>query len=214
MKLHYFWVCVLSIGLTTAHAEPSLWDKTKSVTKSAADSVGDAAGKTADAVTGEKLTPAQSRAKIDDMENNTLAKLFKQAKQSKTVFDKSVAYAIFDSRRMSLLITTEYGSGVAVDKKSGKRTYMKMATGGVNVGYGAQLLQFIFMFPTEESFTDFVENGWNAGTDAGAVAGKDAQGLGLELINGVRVYELNEKGLALSATLTGTKYWKDESLNE
>lgn len=52
-----------------------------------------------------------------------------------------------------------------------------------------------------------------AGASAGAVVGKDSEGMGVELNNGTRVYELNEKGLALSATLTGTKYWKNDELN-
>lgn len=191
----------------------SLWDKTKSVTKSTGEAIGDAAEKTGEAIKGEDQTPAQARAEIDQMAKSTLAKLFKEAKGARAVYDNSAAYAVFDSRRMSFMITTEFGAGVAVDKKSGKRTYMKMATGGVNIGYGAQLLQFVFMFPSKQSFNEFITDGWDAGADAGATAGKASEGMGLELNNGTRVYELNEKGLALSATLTGTKYWKDDELN-
>ena len=191
----------------------SLWDKTKSVTKSTGEAIGDAAEKTVDAIDGEDQTPAQARTEIDQMAKSTLAKLFKDLKGAKAVYDNSVAYAVFDSRRMSFMITTEFGGGVAVDKKSGNRIYMKMATGGVNVGYGAQLLQFVFMFPSEQIFNEFITDGWDAGIDAGATAGEYSEGMGLELNNGTRVYELNEKGLALSTALTGTKYWKDDELN-
>ena len=191
----------------------SLWDKTKEATKSAAETVGDAAIKAGDAITGEEKSPVEARAEIDQMYKNTLAKLFKEAKGSKAVYDKSYGYAVFDSRRMSFMITTEFGSGVAVNKKSGKRTYMKMATGGLNIGYGAQFLQFVFMFPDKQSFNEFVTDGWDAGANAGAVAGKESESLRVELKNGTQVYELNEKGLSLSATLTSTRYWKNDELN-
>jgi len=42
---------------------------------------------------------------------------------------------------MSFMITTGFGAGVAVDKASGKRIYMKMITGGVNLGAGAGMYQ-------------------------------------------------------------------------
>ena len=192
----------------------SLWNKTKEATKSAGEAIGDAATKAGDVVTGEKKSPAEARAEIDQMSSNTLAKLFKKAKGSKALYDQSYGYAVFDSRRMSFMITTEFGAGVAVDKKSGKKTYMKMATGGMNIGYGVQFLQFVFMFPDKQSFNQFVTDGWDAGANAGAVAGQDAEGLGIELKNGTRVFELNEKGLSLSATLTGTRYWRDDELNK
>ena len=33
------------------------------------------------------------------------------------------------------------------------------------------------------------------------------------LLDGIRVYQLTESGLALQATIQGTKYWKDPELN-
>lgn len=204
---------VMFLSVSTAIADQSLWDKTKSATKSAGEAIGDVADSTVDSVKKMDQSPDDARAEIDAMEKATMNKLFNKSSGAKKQFDNSFGYAVFDSRRMSFMLTTEFGAGVAIDRKSGKRTYMKMASGGVNVGYGAQLLQLIFLFPDSKTYSDFVENGWDAGADAGGVLGKDNQGMGLELKNGVIVRELNETGLALSATLTGTKYWKDDKLN-
>jgi hypothetical protein len=33
------------------------------------------------------------------------------------------------------------------------------------------------------------------------------------LVQGVTVYQLTDQGLALQATLQGTKYWKNDDLN-
>ena len=63
------------------------------------------------------------------------------------------------------------GSGVAVNKSSGARTYMKMGTAGVGFGIGAKSYQVIMFFENEKVFQNFVEKGWQADTQAGAAAG-------------------------------------------
>ena len=59
--------------------------------------------------------------------------------------------------------------------------------------------------------TDFRTNG---NPDAAAKAGDKGGAVGGEiLLDGVTIYQLTENGLALQATLKGTKYWKDSELN-
>ena len=90
---------------------------------------------------------------------------------------------------------------------------MKMATGGVNVGLGGQFFQLVFLFETQAKFRKFVDEGFEAGTQASAVAGTKSEELGVRFVDGVAVFQLTEKGLMVSADLTGTKYWKDGDLN-
>lgn len=189
-------------------------DKGKEIGSTAVDIVDETATSAGKAISGEKESPESARAEIDRMEATTLQRLFAESSEARERFDSAPAYAVFDSRKMSFLITTAFGSGVAVNKESGERTYMKMAEGGVNYGAGAQLYQVIFIFPSLGSYNDFVNKGWDAGAGADAVAGKDDENLGLRLPDGTSVYKLNEKGIALSATLTGTKYWKWDELNQ
>jgi hypothetical protein len=62
----------------------------------------------------------------------------------------------------------------------------------------------------------FVEQGWAFGgqADAAAKASDKGAAVGGELtVDNVTIYQLTEAGLALQATLKGTKYWKDDSLN-
>lgn len=191
----------------------SLWDKTKEVAGSAAEIVSDTTTSVGKAIDGEKESPDAVRAEIDAMADATLEKLLRKAPETKGDVDKAVAYAVFDTRKMSFLITTGMGSGVAVDKQSGRRVYMKMASAGVNLGMGAQIYQVVFLFPTETLFESFVTKGWDAGADADAAAGKDAEHMALRLPDGTVIYKLNENGVMLSATVTGTKYWQWDELN-
>lgn len=190
------------IGVSAVQAE-TLWDKTKSAASGAVDAVKETAETVEDAVSGEEVTPEQARAEIDANTESALSRLFQASAAAKKQFDAAAGYAVFDTRKFSFLITTGTGSGVAVDKASGKRTYMKMATGGLNIGGGVKFYQVVFIFPDIATHTDFVDNGWSADTDALAESGKEGAGLGVQLKNGVIVHNLSDKGLVLAASLTG-----------
>jgi lipid-binding SYLF domain-containing protein len=191
----------------------SLWDKTKSVAGGAVDAVEATAETVGGAVSSENVKRNQARAEIDSNAQAALSRLFKASSAAKKQFEASAGYAVFDTRKYSFLITTGKGPGVAVEKSSGKRTYMNMATGGLNIGGGVKFYQVIFLFPDQATLNAFVENGWSAGTDVGAQSGDEGANLGLQLKNGVIVHNLSDKGLVLAASLTGTKYWKDGDLN-
>lgn len=201
-------LAILAVGAGQVGAADSLWGKIKETASGAVDTVTETVQ---DATSDE--TPEQSRAKIDAMEKQTLKRLFSENKIAEELFGKSYGYAVFDTRKFSFLITTGFGAGVAVEKGSAKRTYMKMATGGVNVGLGGKLFQVVFLFEKQANFRKFVDEGFDVGSQASAVAGKDAEQLGAQFIDGLAVYQLTDKGLMLAADLTGTRYWKNDELN-
>ncbi len=204
---------IIMITSSQINAGP-LWDKAKEVGSSTVDIVSDTATSAKKAVKGEKESPETRRHKIDKMSLDAISRLFEEVPAAKKKFNASPAYAVFDTRKMSLLITTEFGSGVAIDREKDKRVYMKMATGGVNLGLGAQFYQIIFIFPSRFAYLNFVKKGWDAGASADAIAGKDAENASIRLPDGTEIYKLNDKGVMLSASLTGTKYWKDDELNK
>lgn len=191
----------------------SLWDKTKSVASGAVDAVEATAETVGDVVSGDKATPAEARREIDANAEAALARLFEESNAAQKQFDASAGYAVFDTREFAFLITTGTGSGVAVDKSSGMRTYMNMATGGLNIGGGVQFYQIVFLFPDNSTLNNFVEHGWSADTDVGVQSGDEGASMGMQLKNGVIVHNLSDEGLVLAATLTGTKYWKNKDLN-
>ena len=63
----------------------------------------------------------------------------------------------------------------------------------------------------------FTEHGWDASAqaDAAAKAGKKGKAFAgaIDVAPGIELYQITEHGLALQATIQGTKYWRDEDLN-
>lgn len=192
-----------------------LWDNVKNVASKAGDAVVDTATKVgdtaSDAVT--ENTPAKQRAEINNNAQKTLSRLFRESKAAKEFYDNAAGYAVFDSREFAFLIKTGFGSGVAVHKTNDKRTYMKMASAGANIGGGIKYLQVIFIFPTEATLNKFIDNGWSADADASAVGGDESSQAGITLADGTKIYQLVDTGIMLKASIGGTKFWKDSDLN-
>ncbi len=156
---------------------------------------------------------AEKRERINRMEANTMERLFREADRSRVLYDKSVGYAVFDVTKVSLGITGGGGTGVAVDRATGKRIYMHMGTGGLNLGLGGQVMQLVFLFADGRAYDDFVTKGWDASASANAVAGRKGLNAEANFTNGVAVYQLTDAGLMLQADISGTKYWRSRKLN-
>lgn len=156
---------------------------------------------------------ADKRAEIDAMAAATLKGLFKESSGAKRLYDESYAYAVFSNVKISIIITGGGGSGVAVTKATGEKSYMNMGLGGLNLGLGAHKYQVVFLFETKKVFQDFVEYGWTADASASAVAGVKGVNAGTTFNHGMAIYPITDVGLMLTADITGTKYWKSKKLN-
>ncbi len=148
----------------------------------------------------------------------TLNYLYKYAPESKEMIKNSYGYATFSNLGVNLiLLSAEGGKGVAHNNKTGQNIYMNMASGGVGIGLGVKDFRIVFLFENKKVFDNFVNYGWeaNAQADAAAKAGKEGGAINAAITvePGVRLYKLTKNGLALQATIQGTKYWKDGDLN-
>ncbi len=180
-----------------------------------------AAAKTEDTITsteeslGDEGTPEATRAKLDTMADNTLSRLFAEYPSARDLYDRSHGNAVFDTRQLTFKVAAGYGRGVAVEKDSGVRTYMKMATGGVGLsfGLGGFASQLVFLFEQPEDFRKFIEKGYDAKAEASTLQGEERTELAARFTDGTAVFVLTEKGWKVAANVTGTKYWLDEDLN-
>ncbi len=166
------------------------------------------------AFAGKEEKHAEERAEIDKVAKETLAKILKEAKNAPSLYEKAYGYAVFDNLQITFIFTGGGGRGVAVDKSTGARTYMKMGTGGISFGSGAQKLQVIMFFENKDVFIAFIEKGWKAETGAEAAAGTAGASVATTFINGIAVYQITEAGLMASADISGTKYSVDKDLNK
>src|SRR5690606_1124747 len=93
---------------------------------------------------------------------------------SKALYDRAAGYAVFSATKAGgFFVTGGGGTGVAVNKSTGQRVYMRMGIGGVGLGLGAQRYELVILFEDEARLNRFVTGGWDASTTAQAAAGQD-----------------------------------------
>jgi lipid-binding SYLF domain-containing protein len=162
----------------------------------------------------EDLDKQAKQAKINETAKESLDEVLKESKGAKELYNNSFGWAAFDNLKIAWGFSGGGGNGVAVNKKSGARTYMKVGTVGVGLGLGAQKYQVVFLFQDEKTFKNFVEKGWQADATAQATAGTAGVGGQTGFVNGIAIYQITDKGLMASADVAGTKYWKNKKLNK
>jgi lipid-binding SYLF domain-containing protein len=161
----------------------------------------------------KSLEREAKRMKIDGEAQASLNVILGDDDKAQALFDMAFGWAAFDNLKIALGFSGGGGNGVAVNKRTGERTYMKMGTAGVGLGIGGKKYQVVFFFQDERTFDNFVNKGWTADTSAAAVAGGSGAGVAAGFTNGMAVYQITDKGLMASADIAGTKYWKNKKLN-
>ena len=162
-------------------------------------------------------TAGEKRQAVHKMRSETLAQLYKVHPRAKAQIGRSVGYGVFRNIGTNLfLLSTASGYGVVHDKKAGNDVYMKMYSIGIGPGIGVKMFRGVFVFTSRKALRGFVEDGWNASAQLDAAAkvgdlGKAWAGA-VDVAPGIKLYQLTQHGLALQATIQGTKFWKDDEL--
>jgi lipid-binding SYLF domain-containing protein len=159
-----------------------------------------------------------ARADIQKMTNETLQRLYKAQPGTKKTIDSAAGYAVFSNFGLKIFVAgSGKGSGMAVDKKSGKITYMKMLEVQAGLGLGVKKFRMVWVFEKTSDFNKFVNSGWEVGGQTSAAAKTGDKGAALagavSVSPGVWLYQLTDEGVAVELTAKGTKYYKDDDLN-
>jgi lipid-binding SYLF domain-containing protein len=152
------------------------------------------------------------------MKDETLGKLYAGKPETRAMIKKAAGYGVFSNIGAHIfLLAGGSGYGVVIDNATGQKTYMKMRSVGVGLGLGVKDFRAVFIFKNKRVLDEFVEKGWEFGgqADAAAKSGDKGAAVGGEAYveTGIAIYQLTEAGVALQATIAGTKYWKDKDLN-
>ena len=95
---------------------------------------------------------------------------------------------------------------------------MRMGTAGIGLGLGVKDFEAVFVFHRRSALEKFIDKGWDFSGQADAAAKSGDKGGAVDaegtVLGGVDVYQMTKAGLALQATLQGTKYWKSKKLNK
>ena len=167
----------------------------------------------------KQYTLSERRQIIDNMADETLQRLYIKRPAARQEIAESAGYAIFSNANVHIIFVSGGGGyGLAIDKTTGRKTYMKVSSGGVGFGLGAKDYRQVVIFKTRQALVDFTGTGWGVGSQAEATAktpeaGGDTAADGI-LGKEVTTYTLTETGLALQATVSGTRYWVDDDLNQ
>jgi lipid-binding SYLF domain-containing protein len=162
----------------------------------------------------EDLDQASKRAKINETADKTKDDILSENAKAKELYKDAYGWAAFDNMKVAFGFSGGGGNGVAVNKGTGKRTYMKTGTAGIGLSLGVKKYQLLFLFQDKQTFDNFVEKGWQADASAGAQAGGEGAGVQTGFVNGIAVYQVSDKGLMATADIAGTKYEKNDKLNE
>jgi lipid-binding SYLF domain-containing protein len=175
---------------------------------------------TADAALFPKeQSPDEQRAEIRKVRDQTLEELYRVQPDARNHIQKAAGYAVFSNFGVKILVAGGgSGTGIAVDNKTRKETFMRMAEVQAGLGFGVKKFRLVWVFEKKADLDRFVNSGWELGAQTTASAKVSGQGANvltgaLSVSPGVWLYQLTDDGLALELTAKGTKYYKDAGLN-
>jgi lipid-binding SYLF domain-containing protein len=164
-------------------------------------------------------TPSEWQDYLRYRRNQTLDELYKLQPQARWEIMNAKGYATFTSLNVNLIFASvTSGRGIVHENGFiGKDTFMRMAQGGLGLGFGVKDFRAVFVFDNKEVLNKFINSGWSFGTEADAAFKGGDTGAAISgaiaIAPGLRVYQLTQSGLALQATVHGTKYWRDAFVN-
>lgn len=162
-------------------------------------------------------TPAEKRAAVLKMRDETMARLYKDEPQARAQVKSAAGYGVFDGASQNLILLQTSGGYGVMTAANGAVTYMKVGGAGVGFGLGIKDYREVLIFRNQRAFEHFRDSGWDASARAEATAKAGVQGgsanaqrsVDLDVI----VYQMTEAGAALQATIGATKYWNWKQLN-
>lgn len=160
----------------------------------------------------------QEKASIRTMVDATLDRLYKLTPSAKGAVSRAAGYAVFSNFGTKIFfVGGGTGKGLAVDNRTGKKTYMKMIELQAGLGLGVKKFRLVWVFENPKDLAAFIDSGWELGgqTSAAAKMGDEGGAFAgaMSVTPGVWLYQLTDDGLALELTAKGTKYYKNDDLN-
>lgn len=158
------------------------------------------------------------RAEVRKSTDAVLKQLYSVQPSARKIVEAAPGYAVFSNFGMKILFAGGgSGSGIAVDRNTRRETFMKMMEVQAGLGMGIKRFGLVFVFQNRQALEQFITSGWEASAQTSAEAITSGKGLALKgailVAPGVWVYQVAEDGLALDATIKGTKYFQDDDLN-
>jgi lipid-binding SYLF domain-containing protein len=156
---------------------------------------------------------AQKQLGIDTKTESILEELLESNAGARQLFEQAAGYAAFSVTKAGFFVTAGGGTGVLVDKATGRRIYMRMGTGGIGIAIGAQTYDLVVFFENQPILEAFMDGGWDTSANAQAAAGQVGYTATSSFVDGVAFFQLTGKGLMAVADVASTRFWIAKNLN-
>jgi lipid-binding SYLF domain-containing protein len=142
-----------------------------------------------------------------------LVSLYKADPNAESAVEDAAGYAVFSNLGVKILVAgSGTGQDIAVNNKTKQETFMKMLELQPGLGMGVKKFRVVFVFANEKAFNSFVNSGWQFGGQSTAAAKAGDKGGAMagavSVSDGVWMYQLTDKGLALEITAKSTSTTK------
>ncbi|MCX7970731.1 MAG: hypothetical protein N3A57_04135 [Negativicutes bacterium] len=165
-------------------------------------------------------TIAEQQQDYQDLVDRIMTSLYQTYPSARGAVAGAYGYAAFGTTSTKIAIFgTGHGRGIAVENATGNKYYMDMFEADIGLGFGIQECSLIFVFDNWDAFGSFVNNGWDFGGQANATVSDSVSGGSLysgaiSVAPHVWIYQLAGKGFDISATLKGSKFTLNKTLNQ
>jgi lipid-binding SYLF domain-containing protein len=166
----------------------------------------------------EGKTKQEKRDFIMKTHDDVLKLMYEKKKDLEAKVTAAPGYAVFSNTNITFIFVGGGGGyGVAVDGKTGDKTYMKMTEGNVGIGLGAKDMRMLLVFNDIVAFKKFRMGTWDFGGQADAAAtstaGEGSADAAGTVKKAVDIYQYTDAGVLLKATVGTAKFSKDKELN-
>ena len=120
---------------------------------------------------------AAARQEVQGAAQQALSALYAMVPNARRGVESAAGYAAFSTFGMKLMVAGgTSGKGLAVNRRTGAQTYMKMLQVQGGLGFGINKNQLIFVFTNEEALANFINQGWEFGGQANVSAMAGGEG--------------------------------------
>ena len=173
---------------------------------------------TASTVFAAKKSPEQLRAELNHMSGQVIERVSQKYPSARNAVENSYAYCTISASGIKWgLIGDDHGRGVAVNNQTGERIYVKMKEVSLGVNFGAKEYDLLFLIANKEAWDRFISGNIKFGSEVSAQASDGVSGDTFAnatiIANGVWVYQLDKKGLAVELSFKGARISPYRTLN-
>ena len=158
------------------------------------------------------------RTKLDKMSVEVLDKMYAKYPDSRSAVRNSYAYCTISSSSVNWgFLGSDRGRGLAYNQQTGKKIYVKMSEVSVGLNFGAKEYDLLFIIQNQTAWERFTSGNIKFGSEVSAQATDGVSGDTFAnatiIANGVWVYQLDKKGLAVEMSFKGAQIKPYKNLN-